>query len=108
MASFVVVQALGTWTSVVAARGLSSCRTQAQCLWCTGLVALRHVESSWSRDRTLHWQANSYPLVPPGKSQKFVVVQLLSCLTLCDPMDCSTSGFPVLHYFQELAQTHVH
>ena len=21
-----------------------------------------------------------------------------SCLTFCDPMDCSTPGFPVLHY----------
>ena len=31
-----------------------------------------------------------------------------SCLTLCDPVDCRTSGFPVLHYLQELAQTHVH
>ena len=31
-----------------------------------------------------------------------------SCLTLCDPMDCSTSGFPVLHYLSELVQTHVH
>ena len=30
------------------------------------------------------------------------------CLTLCDPMDCSTSGFPVFHYFPEFAQTHVH
>ena len=28
--------------------------------------------------------------------------------TLCDPMDCSTSGFPVLHHLPELAQTHVH
>ena len=28
--------------------------------------------------------------------------------TLCDPMDCSTPGFPVLHYLPELAQTHVH
>jgi len=28
--------------------------------------------------------------------------------TLCDPMDCSTPGFPVLHHFPELAQTHVH
>ena len=26
------------------------------------------------------------------------------CLTLCDPMDCSTPGFPVLHYLPELAQ----
>ena len=31
-----------------------------------------------------------------------------SCLTLCDPMDCSTPGFPVLHHLQEFAQTHVH
>ena len=30
-----------------------------------------------------------------------------SYLTLCDPMDCSTPGFPVLHHFLELAQTHV-
>ena len=28
--------------------------------------------------------------------------------TLCDPMDCRTSGFPVLHYLAELAQTDVH
>ena len=31
-----------------------------------------------------------------------------SCLTLCDPMDCSTPGFPVLHYLPEFVQTHVH
>ena len=30
------------------------------------------------------------------------------CLTLCDPMDCSTPGFPVHHQLPELAQTHVH
>ena len=30
------------------------------------------------------------------------------CLTLCDPMDCSTPGFPVLHSLPEFAQTHVH
>ena len=28
-----------------------------------------------------------------------------SCLTLCDPMDCSTPGLPVLHYLLEFAQT---
>ena len=28
--------------------------------------------------------------------------------TLCDPTDCSTPSFPVLHYLPELAQTHVH
>ena len=31
-----------------------------------------------------------------------------SCLTLWDPMDCSTPGFPVLHNLPEFAQTHVH
>ena len=31
-----------------------------------------------------------------------------SCLTLCDPMDCSTLGFPVYHHPRELAQTYVH
>ena len=31
-----------------------------------------------------------------------------SCPTLFDPMDCSTPGFPVLHYLLQCAQTHVH
>ena len=31
-----------------------------------------------------------------------------SCPTLCDPMDCSTPGFPVLYYLLEFAQIHVH
>ena len=31
-----------------------------------------------------------------------------SCLTLYDPMDCSTPGVPVHHLLLELAQTHVH
>ena len=30
------------------------------------------------------------------------------CPALCDPMDCSTPGFPVLHHLPELAQTHIH
>ena len=29
-----------------------------------------------------------------------------SCLTVCDPTDCSTPGFPVLHYLLEFLQTH--
>ena len=31
-----------------------------------------------------------------------------SCLTLCNPMDCSMPGFPVHHQLLELAQIHVH
>ena len=76
----------------------------------------------------LYWQADSLPLChwktlnvvsTVGKLAMIVwddevfhnvcccsVAQ--SCLTLWDPMDCSTPGFPVLHYLQEFAQTHVH
>ena len=31
-----------------------------------------------------------------------------SCLTLCDPMNCSTPGLPVHHQLQEFSQTQVH
>ena len=31
-----------------------------------------------------------------------------SCLTVFDPMDCSTPGFPVHHQLPELTRTHVH
>ena len=31
-----------------------------------------------------------------------------SCLTLCNPMNCSTPGLPVHHKLPEFTQTHVH
>ena len=55
-------------------------------------------------------QADSLPLSHQGSlsygSVQFSSVAQLS-LTLCDPMDCSTPGFPVHHHLPELAQTHV-
>ena len=30
-----------------------------------------------------------------------------SCLTFCSPVECSMTGFPVLHYLPEFSQTHV-
>ena len=62
-------------------------------------------------------EGNGNPLLYQKKKKRkypFVVslVQFSSddqlCLTLWDPMDCSTSGFPGLHYLPEFAQTHVH
>ena len=38
----------------------------------------------------------------------FVSSVTQSCPTLCNPMDCSTPGLPVLHQLLELSQTHVH
>ena len=47
-----------------------------------------------------------------GKSLRcpFVQFSLVSqlCLTLCNPMDCSIPGFPVLHHLLEFLKTHVH
>ena len=38
----------------------------------------------------------------------FQPVTHVSAMTLCDPMDCNTPGFPVLHCLLEFAQIHVH
>ena len=37
-----------------------------------------------------------------GWTDSIVVVQLLSCVQLCDPRDCSMPSFPVLRYSQSL------
>ena len=47
----------------------------------------------------------------PNIVSRFVsvsIVQLLSHVWFCDPMDCSTPSFPVLHHLPDFAQTHVH
>ena len=64
----------------------------------------------------LHWQANSLPLSHLGSPlyirYQFSSVQFSSvsqsCLTLRDPMDCSTPGSPVHHQLPEFTQTHAH
>ena len=47
------------------------------------------------------------PCVCPG-TQGLSSVQSLSCVRLCDPMDCSMPGLPVHHQLPEFTQTHVH
>ena len=43
----------------------------------------------------------SFICICPSSSQR-------SSVALCDPMDCSMPGLPVLHQLPELAQTYVH
>ena len=43
-----------------------------------------------------------------SNSVQFSSVQSLSRVQLCDPMNCSTPGFSVLHHLPELAQILVH
>ena len=45
--------------------------------------------------------------IPGSKAHQFSSVAQ-SCLTLCDPMDCSPPSFPVHHQPPEPIQTHVH
>ena len=49
----------------------------------------------------------SEPIYMSSSSVQFSSVAQ-SCPTVCDPMDCSTPGFPAHHQLPELAQTHVH
>ena len=44
----------------------------------------------------------------PRRQYSFFSSVAWSCPTLCDPMDCSTPGFPVHHQLPECTQTHVH
>ena len=45
--------------------------------------------------------------VVPGQGGRFQSVCFPLTHGLCNPMDCSTPGFPVLHYLLEFAQTQV-
>ena len=72
----------------------------------------RAVEFMWYKE---HWLWNPRDM-GSGLDHYFLVmwlwasqsVQSLSHVQLCDPMDCSTPGFPVHHQLPKLAQTHVH
>ena len=45
-------------------------------------------------------------LVESKFSMRIALVQLLSRVQLCDPIDCSLPGSSVLHYLPDFAQTH--
>ena len=59
---------------------------------------------SLQEDSSLSHQGS--PMVSRSYIQFSSVTQL--CPTLCDPMDCSTLGFPVHHQLPEITQTHVY
>jgi len=54
---------------------------------------------------TIHCNNCVYPSFD-GSVQFSSVTQ--SCLTLCNPMNCSTPGLPVHHQLPEFTQTHIH
>ena len=59
----------------------------------------RQEEQGWQRTRWLNGITDSVNML-------LLFTQL--SLSLCDPMDCSMPGFPVLHHLPKFAQTRVH
>ena len=125
------------WVAMSSSRGSSwprdwTCISYVSCVgrwilyWATWEAQVRILDqvaifssrgSSWSRDQTcLLWPpafaGQFFTTESPGKH---ILRQIAICCsvakwwpTLCDAMDCSRPGFPVLYYLLELAQTHVH
>ena len=69
------------------------------------------------KPRSPSLKADSLPSETPGKPHIYMTMYKIdnqfssvaqSCLTLCDPMNCSTPGLPVHHQLPEFTQTHVH
>ena len=47
------------------------------------------------------------PIRASSQWMRGLLAQSVRCVPLCDPMNCSTPGFPVLHHIPELAQPQV-
>ena len=66
-----------------------------------------HITPLWGTE----WRW-AYQIIPSSKkwhhSSCFCCPVTQSCPTLCDLVDGSMPGFPVLHYLPRFAQTHVH
>ena len=59
----------------------------------------RHMDDLFEKEK---WTTgNSWLVIYCGSVGK-------SCLALRNPRNCSSPGFPILHYLPEFAQTHVH
>ena len=107
--------------------GFSSCSTQAQYLWCTGLVPPRHVGSSWTRARTCvpcigrwilnHCTTREVPICEILRTEigtwlraQYLLVLLSSpcALLLSLPYTLSLSLFLSLTHTHTHTQTHTH
>ena len=75
-------------------------------VWC---ATVHGITKSWtwlSNCAHTHTHTHTHKQAQGGSVQFSSVSQLR--LTLCNPMHCSTPGFPVLHYLPKFAQIHVH
>ena len=84
---------------------------------CSGFNLLNRGTTEMGRTCMIHWGILAFSHRFSGPGSLFVCFSSVEVLflfshsvmpTLCDRMDCSTSGLPVLHQLPEFAQTHVH
>ena len=73
--------------------------------WCAGVHGVSKSDTTEQLSRILYIDVH-LPGWWLGHLQFSSVAQ--SCLMLCNPTNCSTSGFPVHHQLPDFAQTHVH
>ena len=71
--------------------------------------------SQWGRRVGHDWATNTTEKNTITCDASYLAIQSVHfspvtqfCLTLCEPVDCSTPGFPFHHQLLKLAQTHVH
>ena len=78
----------------------------------TWWATVQRVTKNWTQLKWLSTHARIYMCVCMCVCVCVYIssVQLVaqSCLTLCNPIDCSTPGLPVHHQLPEPAHTHVH
>ena len=85
-----------SWNSPGQNTGVGSCSLFQRVFQTQGLVTKGEMALEGRRDK-----------LEVSHSDQFSSVAQ-SCLTLCNPMDCSMPGFPVHHQLLESAHTHVH
>ena len=97
--------------------GRASCRERADSQDGNGQALLPHVLETMNLPgyvtsevicSTVHAHHDVFAWPHDTFIQSYIVKVTQLCPTLCDSMDCSMPGFPVLHYLPEFAQTHVY
>ena len=84
-------------------------RERDSCLFSyKGTNPITRALSSWPHPNLITSQRLTNPDFTLRVFSMWTFVVPKSWFTLCNPMDCSTPGFPVLYCLPEFAQTHVH